>query len=505
MFIRQKNNKSGTVSIQIIDRSRGRYKVVKTFGCSMDPLELDRLLTHANAEMLRLSQPLNFNFDPGTGHALASLAFPDAAQIRLAGPELVFGKLYDVVGFGSIKDELFRHLVLSRICYPLSKLKTIDYLSHSKGVSLDAERINLYLERLGDRQKDRIVELCGAHAKSRRKKAFREIICFVAPLHYESVESEGIKMEGVGREPKTNHPPLLFVLFVNTAGDPLAYELVEANRMNYRTLQSIAAVFAAKHRTKQLLVVTDTSLFPEEAPSALKELAFDYLMGTRLKSDDPVLLKQLRSLKLKDGKIGEIMLDAETRLVVGFSAERAAREKFNRQKGLEKLERAIQMERLSRKNINNRGYNRYLKPTGKTGVAIDYRKFRRDEKLNGLRAILTNTKLQREQLYEPFDQLSTVGNAFRISLADLISGSQDHLAMTRIDSHFSIAFAAFKIVRELEKLLATSGMQLNAGDSIQTAKTILEITVQDPVTGLKSAHLHLQNQSQRELLGLFGS
>ncbi|MEK7718454.1 MAG: hypothetical protein AAB347_02405 [Bacteroidota bacterium] len=43
MFIRQKNNKSGTVSIQIIDKSRGRYKTVKTIGTSMDPLALDRL------------------------------------------------------------------------------------------------------------------------------------------------------------------------------------------------------------------------------------------------------------------------------------------------------------------------------------------------------------------------------------------------------------------------------------------------------------------------------
>ena len=503
MFIRQKNNKSGTVSIQIIDRSRGRYKVVRTFGCSMDPLELDRLLKYARSEMLRLSQPLNFNFDPGKGNALASIAYPDTAQIRLAGPELVLGKLYEEIGFGQIKDELFKHMVITRLCYPLSKLKTIAYLSHSRGVTIDAERINLYLDRLGNKQKERILEVCSVHSKRIRKKAFRKIICYVAPLHYESVEAEELKMDSIQRGNKMHHPHLLFVLFVNADGDPLAYELVEASRMNYRMLHDVTADFAARHRTKQLLVVTETAIFTEELPTALKEYAMDYVLGTRLKSEDQDLLKQLRSLKLKDGKVGEIRVDGETRLMVGYSTERAEREKYNRQKGLEKLERAIQQQRLSRKNINNRGYNRYLKPTGKAGVAIDYRKFRRDEKLNGLKAIFTNAGLQWEELGEQMEKLSCIGNSFRISMADLASGSPDHQPMPRIEAHFSIAFSAFKLLRELDRKMEASGMHQTADQIIEIAKTILEITVQDPSSGMKSSHLHPQDEEQRQLLELF--
>ena len=62
MFIRKKNNKSGTVSIQLIDKSRGRYKVFKTIGSSMDPLEVDRLFDQAKSELIRLTQPLDINF-----------------------------------------------------------------------------------------------------------------------------------------------------------------------------------------------------------------------------------------------------------------------------------------------------------------------------------------------------------------------------------------------------------------------------------------------------------
>jgi hypothetical protein len=37
MFIRKKKNKSGLISVQIIDKSFGKYKVFKTLGSSNDP------------------------------------------------------------------------------------------------------------------------------------------------------------------------------------------------------------------------------------------------------------------------------------------------------------------------------------------------------------------------------------------------------------------------------------------------------------------------------------
>jgi len=40
MFVRKKENKSGTVSIQIIDKSRGKYRVAHTVDSSSDPDEI---------------------------------------------------------------------------------------------------------------------------------------------------------------------------------------------------------------------------------------------------------------------------------------------------------------------------------------------------------------------------------------------------------------------------------------------------------------------------------
>ena len=47
MFVREKRNKSGSVSIQIIDKSNG-YRVIETVGCSSTPREINDLKIKAN-------------------------------------------------------------------------------------------------------------------------------------------------------------------------------------------------------------------------------------------------------------------------------------------------------------------------------------------------------------------------------------------------------------------------------------------------------------------------
>jgi hypothetical protein len=44
MFFRKKKNMSGVISIQIIDKSCGEYKLIKTIGSSADELVIDKLV-----------------------------------------------------------------------------------------------------------------------------------------------------------------------------------------------------------------------------------------------------------------------------------------------------------------------------------------------------------------------------------------------------------------------------------------------------------------------------
>lgn len=45
MYVRKKLNSSGKVSVQIIDKSSGKYRLIKTIGCSSDPNKVDRFFS----------------------------------------------------------------------------------------------------------------------------------------------------------------------------------------------------------------------------------------------------------------------------------------------------------------------------------------------------------------------------------------------------------------------------------------------------------------------------
>lgn len=128
MFIREKKNKSGSVSVQLISKSSEKYKLVKTIGSSSDEQQIAILLGKAKQEIHKIkNQSSLFVFEKD---ALIESFVSELknAQIRTIGPELVFGKIYDHIGYNVIDNHLFRHLVIARLAFPLSKLKTIEYL-----------------------------------------------------------------------------------------------------------------------------------------------------------------------------------------------------------------------------------------------------------------------------------------------------------------------------------------------------------------------------------------
>jgi hypothetical protein len=61
MFLRKKKNSSGSISVQIISKSSGKYKVVKTIGSSSKEQEIQDLVYLGKQELERLfNQPKLF-------------------------------------------------------------------------------------------------------------------------------------------------------------------------------------------------------------------------------------------------------------------------------------------------------------------------------------------------------------------------------------------------------------------------------------------------------------
>ncbi len=62
MFVRKKKNKSGVISVQVIDKSNGKYKVVKTISSSSNPFKVEKLVIQGKQWIKEQTNILELNF-----------------------------------------------------------------------------------------------------------------------------------------------------------------------------------------------------------------------------------------------------------------------------------------------------------------------------------------------------------------------------------------------------------------------------------------------------------
>jgi len=92
-----------------------------------------------------------------------------------------------------------------------------------------------------------------------------------------------------------------------------------------------------------------------------------------------------------------------------------------------------------------------------------------------------------------------IEKAFRISKTDLRIRPIYH----RLQRHICIAFCAYKIYKELERLLKEKKAGLSPEKTIDILKTIYKVTITLPYSKTKESRLFLPNQEQQTLMKLF--
>jgi len=480
VFIRRKRNRSGTVSVQIIDTSGPHDRLLKTIGSSSDPDQLKILLNQAREWIsdYRHQQKLSLVYEEDKNF-IKSLK-EGLHKIQMIGPELILGKLFDQVGFNAIQDDLFRHLVISRLVFPLSKLKTSEYLMRYQNVVVDADRIYRYMDKLQAEQKQLVQKISYEHTLKLFNGKITVVFYDVTTLYFEASDEDDLRKTGFSKEGKHQHPQIVLGLLVSLYGYPLAFEIFEGNKFEGHTMLPVIEGFKNKFGIKNLVVIADSGLFSRNNIDQLSTKGYEYIIGARIKNETEQIKKNILSQKLLDGQSVIIPYEQGSRLVISYSSSRAKKDAKNRQKGLNRLEKYLKKGRLTKQHINNRGYNKYLKLEGDITISIDYEKFNADSRWDGLKGYITNSQMSKQQVIENYKHLWRIEKAFRISKTDLRIRPVYHRLSKRIDAHITISFCAYKLYKELERQLKESHSSLSPEKALELMRTIYKIQVKMP-------------------------
>ena len=502
MFVRKKPNKSGKISVQVIEKVNGINKVAKTIGSSSNPDEVERLISVGEEWIRNYKGLLQIPFN--NEEQIADSVLESVENITVSGTELLLNKVFSDIGFHVIKDDIFKWLVYSRICFPASKLKTCDYLRTYHGLDFQVQDLYRYMDKLYNDYKETIQMISFEHTKKVLGGSINVVFYDVTTLYFEVDQEDDLRKTGFSKEGKHQNPQIVLGLLVGLEGYPLAYEIFEGNKFEGHTMIPVIETFRRKYNLPAPIVVADSGLLSQTNISDLIENGYHFILGARLKSSANKQKEKVLNLQLKNGESVSLNWEKNQRMIVSYSEKRAKKDKSNREKGLKKLKKQLKTGNLNKTHINNRGYNKYLKMEGEIKIAIDTEKFEKDGKWDGLKGYITNTNLNKDEVIENYNNLWKIEKAFRIAKNDIKVRPVFHYKQRRIEAHICIAFVAYKVYKELERQLVEKEAKLSPQKAIEIAKGIYTVEIKLKSSAKRLRKTLLLNENQKKLAKLFG-
>ena len=530
MFVRKKPNKSGTVSIQVVQKTKTRkQRVVKSFGAAhpADASAVEDLMQQASSfiqEMEGPSLPHIYEEEDVIDGFVRTL---NNAQVQVIGPELIFGTLYNRIGYNAIRNDLFRNIVICRLFNPGSKLKTVDYLERYLPVTYSVDQIYRFLDNLCYRKeekkdgqddtgkkdedklppkpddfKTRLEDI--AYSYTKKMVVGNVSVCFydMTTLYWEAAEEDDLRRCGFSKDGKHSCPQIFLGLLVASGGNPIGYDIYEGNISEGHTMIPLIRKLAGRFGFDKPIVVADSGLLSKANIEELTKDGYQYIIGARPKNEADGVKEQILAMQMKYGDVNEIPKDGGIRLVLSCTEKRARKDAHNRKRGLARLEKKVAKGKLTKQHISNRGYNKYLKMEGEVTISIDMAKYEADAAWDGIKGYVTNTSLSKEDVIGNYGNLWFIERAFRMNKFDLAVRPIYHRLRNRIEGHICICFTAYTIMLELERILKAAKSGITIYRAQELTKNMYAITYTLPRSKqTKKVYLGM-DEWQAELCGL---
>ena len=493
MFTRRKHNRSGTISVVVVDKSGGSFKEIHRMGVAHSEEEATALEAEARHWIATYGGQQLIDFEGRAEKELrtAEDVLSSITSTRLSAAQTIIGKVYDRIGFNEIEDEELRHLVIGRICQPMSKKATVDYLRRHFKDDVSLQKIYRYMDKLNNTQKERVQGISVRHTQALFGGNIGILFYDVTTLYFETTDKDELRNNGFSKDGKNANPQVVLGLLVSRGGYPLSYALFNGAQFEGYTMIPIVDDFIQRYNLgSDFVVIADSGLMSEKNVQLLRSAGYKYIIGARIKKESGAMKDLILSTPHEPGVFKDIPYGNGDRLIVGYSEDRARKNEHDRNEGVERLRKRYAKGTLTKADINKRGYNKFLSISSGVTVCIDEAKIEEDKVWDGLKGYRTNTGLPADQVYENYQQLWNVERAFRITKGTLEVRPMFHFSEKRIEAHVCICFVALKVYKELERLLKVSGCPYSIDNVLRIAEVIVTL---EPVPDLVLLYLGIVN------------
>lgn len=261
-------------------------------------------------------------------------------------------------------------------------------------------------------------------------------------LYFEASDEDDLRKTGFSKDGKHINPQIFLGLLVGLGGYAIGYDIFEGNIFEGHTLIPMVEKISEKLNLSKPIVVADAGLLSNENLLNLEAKNYQYVLGAKIKNESQKIKDQILGSTLTNDQY-LVLEKGATKIIVQYSDKRAKKDEHNRNRGLQRLEKQIKSGKLTKQNINNRGYNKYLQMEGELKVSIDKDKFEKDKKWDGLKGYVTNCKLTPKEIIDNYKNLWQIEKAFRRSKTDLKIRPIYHRLKHRIEAHICLSFVAY--------------------------------------------------------------
>ena len=188
--------------------------------------------------------------------------------------------------FPNIKAGHFRDLVLCRIIYPGSKLRTVVYLSRHFNKSVSEQTIYRAMDQLDDQLKENVEACTFNRTKQYSEPGSLNLVFYdMTILYFETESEDDLRKIGYSKDSKHQHPQIMIGLLVNTAGYPISDDVFEGNKSETKTLIPIIEGLIDRFSIHKPIIVTDAALLSKDNLQALQANGYPYIVGRMNKNE----------------------------------------------------------------------------------------------------------------------------------------------------------------------------------------------------------------------------